>query len=560
MFRLTIIATLVFATLTTAGCGGGRVPLGPNDKPINDPPSPTVTVTPATASVYQGATFQFQAQVSGTTNQNVSWSVQDNFGTIDNTGLYTAPHDSSGGGIRITATSQADPNASGTAIVGVLSVVVNVSPASVTLGPGGTQSFTSSIVGLTDSSVSWSIREAAGGSISAGGIYTAPQTPGFYHVIASSDADHTRVGGATISITTFSAKFTPTDSMQSARGFHTATLLSNGEVLMAGGASRQDPLCDGGIVSAELYDSVSRSFSSTGKMNSRRYSHTATLLADGDVLMLGGFGSGEDCEDLGEPPVSMAEVFNTVTASFSSAGNLLTKRGAHTATLLPDGKVLVAGGGDQGGATLPFYGNALSSAEIFDPISKSSIVAGDMAVARYGHTATLLPNGKVLIVGGTASYSSTPTTICELYDPATGLFTLAGNALTPHAGHTATLLPDGKVLIAGGFNSGIVNGQIAVTSSAELYDPATGSFSATGRMGVAREEFNATLLLNGTVLVTGGGDSTAELYDPSTGYFSPAATMEASRIGHSATLLPDGTVLVAGGGSWSPLSSAELYK
>ena len=239
--------------------------------------------------------------------------------------------------------------------------------------------------------------------------------------------------------------------------------------------------------------------------------------------MLGGFGSGEDCEDLGEPPVSMAEVFNTVTASFSSAGNLLTKRGAHTATLLPDGKVLVAGGGDQGGATL-------------------------------------LPNGKVLIVGGTASYSSTPTTICELYDPATGLFTLAGNALTPHAGHTATLLPDGKVLIAGGFNSGIVNGQIAVTSSAELYDPATGSFSATGRMGVAREEFNATLLLNGTVLVTGGGDSTAELYDPSTGYFSPAASMEASRIGHSATLLPDGTVLVAGGGSWSPLSSAELYK
>jgi WD40 repeat protein len=337
-------------------------------------------------------------------------------------------------------------------------------------------------------------------------------------------------------------------------------LLSNGTVLITGGASRQDPICAGGISSAELYNPATSSFSSTMSMASRRYSHTATLLPNGNVLVLGGYGSGKDCDDLGESAELSAELFNTTTASFSPAGNLLTGRGAHTATLLPDGKILVTGGGDEGGATLPFYGSAISSAEIYDPSSRSSVATGNMDVARYGHTATALPNGKVLIVGGFSSYFSNPSTTCELYDQTTGSFTPTGQALVPRAGHTATLLSNGKVLIAGGMNSGIIDGEIGVTASAELYDPATGTFSTTGSMGLPREEFSATLLPNGTVILAGGNGPTAELYDPVAGSFTPAASMEESRFGLSATLLQDGTVLVAGGGVWAALSSAELYK
>jgi hypothetical protein len=183
-----------------------------------------------------------------------------------------------------------------------------------------------------------------------------------------------------------------------------------------------------------------------------------------------------------------------------------------------------------------------------------------MAAARFGHTATLLKNGKVLVVGGTDFYSSTPFSAAEIYDPATGHFSLTGSMATPRAGHSATLLEDGKVLITGGFNTGLINGQFGVSSTAELYEPANGSFSATGQMGVMRDEHTATLLPNGMVLVAGGGSPTAEVYDPSTGVFSPTGSMESERTGHSATLLSNGKVLVAGGGSFSPLASAELYQ
>jgi hypothetical protein len=185
-----------------------------------------------------------------------------------------------------------------------------------------------------------------------------------------------------------------------------------------------------------------------------------------------------------------------------------------------------------------------------------------MAVARFRHTATLLQNGKVLITGGTSLDSSNPTVTAEVYDPATGTFTVTGAMATAREEHTATLLADGKVLIVGGEGPVTGSSELQPTATVEVYDPSTGLFSTTGSMTAARSLHTATLLPSGKVLVAGGGDdnSTAEVYDPATGYFSITGGMEIGRSGHTATLLPNGSVLVAGGGIFAGLASAELYQ
>ena len=321
-----------------------------------------------------------------------------------------------------------------------------------------------------------------------------------------------------------------TGSMGTPRYGHTATLLPNGKVLVAGGSP--------GLSSAELYDPATGSWTATGSLSTARYFHTATLLPTGKVLVAGGLGpSGY---------LSSAELYDPASGTWTATGSLSTARLLHTATLLPTGKVLVAGG---------VNGFVLSSAELYDPATGSWSSTGSMGTPRYDHTATLLPNGKVLVVGG---YNGSLLSSAELYNPATGSWSSTGSMGTARRDHTATLLPNGKVLVVGGLgNSGVL-------SSAELYDPATGSWSSTGSMGTAREDHTATLLANGKVLVAGGlGNSgvlsSAELYDPATGSWSSTASMGTARFSHTATLLPNGKVLVAGGSNGSYLSSAELY-
>jgi hypothetical protein len=328
-------------------------------------------------------------------------------------------------------------------------------------------------------------------------------------------------------------------------------------VLVAGGANRaSDPICIGGIVSAELYDPAAGSFAPAGALTAARYAHTATLLPNGEVLVTGGFGSGFDCSDLGEPAQSSAELYDPAAGSFKKTGNMSHPRGGHTATLLMNGKVLVAGGGDQVGG-----GKGSASAELYDPSTGAFTQTGSMAVARFWHTATLLQNGKVLILGGAPANSSNPTSTAEVYDPATGSFTVTGSMTTAREEHTATLLADGKVLIVGGESPVTGSSNLQATSSAEVYDPTSGLFSTTGSMTETRSSHTATLLSDGTVLIAGGGDdnSTAELFDPKTGSFSITGGMEVGRSGHSATLLPNGSVLVVGGGSFFPIATAELY-
>ena len=323
-------------------------------------------------------------------------------------------------------------------------------------------------------------------------------------------------------------------SLATARVYHTATLLPSGKVLVAGGRN-------GGsyFAGAELYDPATNAWTPAGTMSSARYGHTATLLPSGKVLVVGGSRG---------VVVANADLYDPATNTWSAAAPLVTARYLHTASLLPSGKVLVATGRDVTGA--------LFGAELYDPAANTWSTASGPITSRYNHTATVLPSGKVLLVGGQVSptFAAAGT---ELYDPATNVWSTTGSLVAPRYSHSATLLPSGKVLVAGG------GGADAILGSAEVYDPATNGWSSTGSLG-ARYNHTATLLPTGQVLAVGGTDggilASAERYDPAAGAWSAAGALIARRVGHTATLLPSGQVLVAcGTASGNSLASAERY-
>lgn len=327
--------------------------------------------------------------------------------------------------------------------------------------------------------------------------------------------------------------FENTGSLTIKRAEHTATLLPSGKVLVAGGNE-----------GAELYDPASGTFGTTGSRDGVRFGHTATLLPNGKVLVFGG-SNGLWTADGG------AELYDASSGTWTIAAGS-TPRANHTATLLSNGKVLLAGG---------FYNDfyqslTIAGAQIYDPGSDTVSNTGNLAHRRTHHTATLLPDGKVLVAGGYDSSSGGPNATVELYDPTTGTWSATANLLHARFDHTATLLHNGKVLVAGGDDVG----------SAEVYDPGSGTWTATGSLAVKRSQHTATFLPDNKVLVAGGHNRTsgtlasAELYDTATGTWSSTGSLSGQRFDHTATLLPDNTVLIAGGRNANRvLSSAERY-
>jgi hypothetical protein len=298
-----------------------------------------------------------------------------------------------------------------------------------------------------------------------------------------------------------------------------------------------------------------KQFVATGSMVTARQGHTATLLGNGKVLVAGG------APQSTASPFASAELYDPATGTFTATGSLAAGRDFHAATLLSNGKVLITGGLDATGAII-------ASAEIYDPATGTCTSTGSMITARAAHTATQLSTGKVLIAGGAVGTANTQpgTDSAELYDPATGKFTATGSLGTARVWHSATPLGNEKVLIAGGGIAVMAPNDLA---SAELYDLASGTFTATGSMTTARSSHAAALLANGQVLVAGGqltpppnwtATASGEVYDPASGKFTTVGNLSASGNSQVATLLPSGLVLVTGGQvSTGESANADLY-
>jgi len=377
---------------------------------------------------------------------------------------------------------------------------------------------------------------ACGGSESPG--VNAPSVP-------TASVPPCGIEGSGVHIQDCSSELRVTGSMTTARANHTATLLQDGKVLIAGGFSAAGP----SLASAELYDPSTGTFTATGDMIAARGAHTAELLANGKVLIAGGLtgftGGG----------VNSAELYDPSTGAFIATGSMLTNCcwAGTISSPLPDGRVFIATEGN---------------AEIYDPASGSFTLTGAYNTSVYAiYAATLLADGRILFAASWNSSSNDETD--ELFDPKTNTFSPTGTRINATIGSTATLLTNGTVLFVEGIDPA------ATSNNVEIYDPALGTFTVIGTTHYDHTGGTATRLADGRVLIAGGelqgptvqvptpsGNPALELYVPATGTIVSAASLITGRYGHTATLLTDGTVLIAGGyPSWGqPTDSAEIYK
>jgi len=325
--------------------------------------------------------------------------------------------------------------------------------------------------------------------------------------------------------------------MLEARSGHTATLLPNGRVLIAGGMRRNQDF----YRSAELYDPATGKFQPTGEMNFARVGHAAVLLHSGQVLIAGGW--------IGGGATDSAELYDPATGKFRVIGKMTAPRGDPSATLLDDGDVLIAGGGND------FGPGGVASAELFHATALKFEALAPMHYARVEHTATLLKDGRVLIAGGRGDRVNASA---ELYDPKTKKFAPTGSLLAARYKHTAALLADGRVLIAGGSDERDWHGTF---SSAEIYDPPSGHFTAAASLNDRRFKLPATAaqLSSGDILIAGGSKQ-VEVYDPRAGKFL-LSSGQLSNDWHFMTETPlnDGQVLLAGGYADDDRATAQTW-
>ena len=344
-----------------------------------------------------------------------------------------------------------------------------------------------------------------------------------------------------------------TGSMQSPRELNAQVSISGGKVFSMGGVDNNQNI----LASAELYNAGSGKWTLTGSMTEAREYFPAVVLASGKVLVAGGLGAGNAV-------LSGAELFDPKTGTWSSAGSLAVARWGHTATLLKTGKVLVTGG-----CTSSTTCADTTVSELYDPVANTWSTTGSLNNARYYHTAVLLKTGSVLAVGGAGA----PADSCELYNPTTGAWSNAANTNAARVRNGTTLLPDGKVLVTGGASGRFPQ------NSAEIYDPTANTWMLTGTMTNPRYAHTSTLLPDGTVLIAGGeGQSIscgkactsyiptakAEIYNEATGKFSATTGLNRALAYQSTTLLSSGRALTSGGVGYTAtccviVADAEVY-
>jgi N-acetylneuraminic acid mutarotase len=335
----------------------------------------------------------------------------------------------------------------------------------------------------------------------------------------------------------------PGHNLHVARMLAPAVSLTDGRVFLTGGFGYA-----GMLASTEIYEPTRGNWVTAAPLVSPRFGQTATLLPNGQVLVAGG-------ANLTAQYLATAEVYNPPTNSWTVVAPMDEARAFGTATLLPDGQVLVAGGRNDSASVV------LASAELYDPQTATWTPAASMHTPRYHFSATLMLDGDVLVEGG-ENAKGAELTAAEVYDPATNAWSSAGSMHTVRANQTATLLADGRVLVVGGGDKAP-----GFTDAVETYSPATNAWTALPPIPDARGYATATGLPDGQVLVTGGfgntGDlATTELFDPTTNTWTAAGPLSTPRGEASAALLPNGRVLVTGGQRYASgafLTSSEVF-
>ncbi|MFE9580918.1 Kelch repeat-containing protein [Nocardia sp. NPDC006044] len=345
--------------------------------------------------------------------------------------------------------------------------------------------------------------------------------------------------------------------------------LQDGRVLIAGGQDANF----GSVSACAVFDPGSETWTATGPLTDGRSGHTLTRLPDGTVLAAGGLPTPQTSP----AGLATAERFEPMSGKWVPAGSMSVGRAAHSATLLADGRVLVAGGyADRSGTS-----GTTATAEIYDPDAKTWTAIEPMNDARSVHQAVLLHDGRVLVIGGTADVGSgtyTDLAFCEIFDPATGEWTPTGSTTRPRFDGTATVLLDGTVLVTGGGWPGWVAGWVFNSGSdwtTERYNPRTGTWTRDADLSCARLYHRAVRLRDGRVLAIGGANATnvstglrsTAIYDPETKSWQPAAGLATGRWAFGALALADGRVLVTGGvdhldgssSNWRLTASTEIY-
>lgn len=296
-----------------------------------------------------------------------------------------------------------------------------------------------------------------------------------------------------------SGVWTPTGALTQARRGHQAVLLPDGRVLVAGGIAESELLA-----SAEIYDPATAKWAPTGPMTVARLGNTLTVLANGNVLATGGTSSGTASGAGGGQtigPTGTAEIYNVAAGKWApTAGALSTPRFEHSATLLDDGRVLIAGGQ---GPPVSGASAALVTTEIYDVAVDSFRKSNDMGDARFNHTAVKLPDRSVMVVGGAGGPNGDISlSTAEIFTPGDGRWTAAGTLAASRTGHTATVFNDGRVLVAGG--ESVTRGNRRSLDSAEIFSVDKREWLSAGKMNCPRSEASAVLLEDGSALVVAG--------------------------------------------------------
>ena len=463
-----------------------------------------IAITPTTGTLPLGISQRFVATGtyadghSADVTAAVSWT--SSAPAVADIGAATGLADAlTPGTTTITATSGAVSGTLSLTTVAATIQSIVIAPATLQTGVGITRHFTAtgtfsdgSSADVSASAV-WATQTAGIASVSNGAA--SGLALGSTDVTATLGSVSASAGVAVTTDTWTAAPQMPTERVAG----HTATLLASGKLLVVGGVKS----AGAGTAAADLFDPVSATWTPVAPMNVMRTSHTATLLNDGRVLVAGG-STVSSVAAQGYVNDASAEIYDPVANTWTPTRAAPTSpRSQHTATLLPSGLVLIAGGFDiEMGVLTP-----LATTELYDPVLHTSTTtdgngvstttttgmdftaAAPMAFAHYGHSATRLADGHVVVVGGN-------TTQTQAYDPVAGTWATQGPTAATHTSHGAVLLPDGRLLVVGGT-------QFA-QPTAELLDPATGAWTAAAQMLVTRSNPTATLMPDGSVMVCGG--------------------------------------------------------